>query len=163
MSNDRNNMSGRDLQESQSGGDSGDFGGNRYQQQENGEPRGESDPSPVSNARGSSGSGGYGDMQNQANHQGQGEGQAGLVGADLRQGGGSSDGQGSGGQSRGERFDEEQGGGRGGSSLFEGGGDQGSSALISGEGDEGPTSEFERDQREHQDRGQSEIGRDGES
>ena len=158
MSDDRNGMSGRDLQESQSGGGSGDFGGNRYQQQETGEPRGESEPAPVSNATGSSGSGGYGDMQNQQNHQGQGEGQAGLVGSDLRQSGGSSQG-----QSRGERFDEEQGGGRGGSPLFEGGEDQGSSGLISGEAGDQATSEFERDQREHQDRGQSEIGRDGES
>jgi hypothetical protein len=45
---------------------------------------------------GSSGSGGYGNAQNQANHQGQ---QAGSSGHDMH-------------QSRGERFDEEQGGGR---------------------------------------------------
>ena len=157
MSDDRK-MSGRDLQESQSGGDSGEFRGNRYQQQRTGEPRGEAEETPVSNAAGSPGSGGYGDMQNQQNHQGQGQGQPGLVGSELRRGGGSSEG-----LSRGERFDEAQGGGRGGSPFFEGGEDRGSPGLVQGEGEDAATSEFERDQREHQDRGQSEIGPDGES
>ena len=57
---------------------------------------------------GSSGTGGYGNMQNQANHQGQGSVQSGVAGGDLPEGGGATTG-----QSRGERFDEEQGGGRG--------------------------------------------------
>jgi hypothetical protein len=89
----------------------------------------------MSQAGGSSGTGGYGNMQNQQNHQGQGEGQSGLAGSDLRQGGGSSSG-----QSRGERFDEEQGGGRG--VTFDG---------------RGGVSEFAEDQQAHQDRGQSEA------
>ncbi len=71
-------------------------------------------------AGGGSGSGGgYRHAQNQQNHQGQ----------DLPGYGSSPD------QSRGERFDEEQGGGRGAES-------------VSG------AEEFARDQEEHQDRGQ---------
>ncbi|HEX8640869.1 MAG TPA: hypothetical protein VF704_06900 [Allosphingosinicella sp.] len=72
---------------------------------------------------GSSGSGGYGNAQNQQLHQGQ--------------EGGSLFGQrGDEGQSRGERFDEAQGGGRGGQSVS--GGD-----------------DLAEDQAAHQDRGQS--------
>ena len=59
------------------------------------------DPSDMGAAGGSSGTGGYGNAQNQQNHQGQ---ERGPEGHDLN-------------QSRGERFDEEQGGGRGAGSI----------------------------------------------
>ena len=97
-----------DLQGSQSGGDSGEFGGNQYQPQSGQPVGGGVGESDISQAGGSSGTGGYGNMQNQANHQGQGSVQSGLAGGDLPEGGGAATG-----QSRGERFDEEQGGGRG--------------------------------------------------
>lgn len=71
-------------------------------------------------------SNGYGQDQNSENMQGQ-QGQASY---------------GNSGQSRGERFDEQQGGGRGPDSI-----DQ----------QQGDATEFGRDQMEHQDRGQSEI------
>jgi hypothetical protein len=93
----------------------------------------------LSNAGGSSGTGGYGSSQNVVNHQDQQQNagaQGGLAGADLRQGGGSS-----GGQSRGERFDEEQGGGRG-------------ADDVSPSADE---LEFAEDQRDPQARGQADA------
>ena len=128
-----------DLQQSQSGGGSGEFGGNQDQVQRSGQQGGGADAADMSNAGGSSGTGGYGSSQDVANHQGQqphGGSQSGLAGADLRQGGGSS-----GGQSRGERFDEEQGGGRG-------------ADDISPSADE---IEFAQDQHDHQDRGQADA------
>src|SRR4051812_5453697 len=109
MADDKDGLRGRDLQDSQSGGDSGRFGGNMDQDQRAGQAGGGPGPSDVSNAGGSSGTGGYGRSQNVANHQGQQAqpGQAGLAGgrptaSDAAPG-----------QSRGERYDEEQGGGRG--------------------------------------------------
>ena len=78
-------------------------------------------PSDMAAPGGSSGSGGYGRAQNQQFHQGQQQESAGRVD----------------GLSRGERFDEAQGGGRG------------ADDLATGE------SEFAEDQAEHQDRGQS--------
>ena len=129
MSNDneRSGMSGSDLKQSQSGGDSGEFGGNRAEKQDQPEGGGATQ-SDMSHAGGSSGTGGYGSSQDVVNHQGQQPGgQPGLGGGALRMGGGSSTG-----QSRGEKFDEAQGGGRGGD-------------------------EISRDQSEHQDRGQSSI------
>lgn len=77
-----------------------------------------------------SGSGGYGSAQKQENHQGQQDQRLPGYGSDP-------------GQSRGERFDEQQGGGRGGDSAS----DLQKSA----------SSKLEQDQRAHQDRGQSEI------
>lgn len=103
---------------------------------------------------GSSGVGGYGKAQNQANHQGQ---QTGSSGHDV-------------GQSRGERFDEAQGGGRsaesvsaeeiaqqaGGASAF----DQRQDQALDEAADD-----ILKDQQAHQDRGQGsvEFDRDAES
>lgn len=135
MADDKDGLSGRDLQESQSGGDSGVFGGNMDQQQRAGQAGGGAGPSDVSNAGGSSGTGGYGSSQNVVNHQDQQAraGQPGLAGGASTPGGGATN------QSRGERYDEEQGGGRGPES-------------VSLDDDE-----IEADQRAHQDRGQSEA------
>ena len=127
---------GRDLQSSQSGGGSGEFGGNRAQRQ--GQPEDDLTASDMSPAGGSGGTGGYGssqDVVNQRDQQPAQGSQSGLARGDLDQGGRSATG-----QSRGERFDEEQGGGRG--VTFEG---------------EGGSAEFARDQADHQDRGQSEA------
>ena len=77
---------------------------------------------------GSSGSGGYGGDQNAQNQQGQGQGE--RTEAPDRA------------QSRGERFDEQAGGGRGADS-------------VSFDRDRDGFDEFGEDQREHQDRGQS--------
>src|SRR3954464_5620978 len=107
MADDQDGLRGRDLQDSQSGGDSGRFGGNMDQDQRGGQAGGGAGPSDVSNAGGSSGTGGYGSSQNVVNHQDQQAraGQPGLAGGEstpaLQA------------QSRGERYDEEQGGGRG--------------------------------------------------
>ena len=126
----------RDLQGSQSGGGSGEFGGNRAQQQ--GQPQDDLTQSDMSQAGGSSGTGGYGSSQNVVNQRdrqpAQGS-QSGLTGGNMDEGGRSASG-----QSRGERFDEEQGGGRG--VMFEG---------------ETGSEEFAEDQAAHQDRGQSEA------
>ena len=85
-------LSGSELQQSQSGGGSGQFGGNRNQMQGS-----DVSMSDMEQDGGSSGSGGYGDAQNQQNHQGQ-QQQGGQAGS---------------GGSRGTAFDEQQGGGRG--------------------------------------------------
>jgi hypothetical protein len=83
---------------------------------------------------GSSGSGGYGNDQNAQNQQGQGQGER-TTAPDP-------------GQSRGERFDEMAGGGRGADSVsFDRERDAGG----------GTAEEFEADQRAHQDRGQTEA------
>ena len=79
---------------------------------------------------GSSGSGGYGNDQNAQNQQGQGQGER-TTAPDGR-------------QSRGERFDEMAGGGRGADS-------------VSFDPERDGADEFAQDQREHQDRGQSEA------
>ncbi|HEY0111970.1 MAG TPA: hypothetical protein VGB59_02330 [Allosphingosinicella sp.] len=138
MANQNNDgLSGQGLQQSQSGGDSGEFGGNREQAQQQGQQGGGASAADMDQAGGSSGSGGYGNMQNQQNHQGQ-------------QSQGQSDfGGGSEGQSRGERFDEAQGGGRGADSS---GREAGSQSRLEAEADE-----FLQDQQAHQDRGQSDI------
>ena len=85
-------LSGSELQQSQSGGGSGQFGGNRNQTQ-----GGDVTRSDMEQDGGSSGTGGYGDAQNQQNQQEQ-QQQAGQTGS---------------GASRGAAFDEQQGGGRG--------------------------------------------------
>jgi len=77
---------------------------------------------------GSSGSGGYGSDQNAQNQQGQGQSER-TPAPEAR-------------QSRGERFDEQAGGGRGADS-------------VSFDRDRDGFDEFGEDQREHQDRGQS--------
>jgi hypothetical protein len=112
-------MTGSELQSSQSGGGSGEFGGSRDQRQT--EPvGGGTTASDRSSAGGSSGTGGYGKSQNvtlQRDGQPAQGSQSGLAGGDLSEGGRSEDsseiGNAPSGQSRGERYDEEQGGGRG--------------------------------------------------
>ena len=129
-------LTGSDLQRSQSGGDSGLFGGNRDQRQSGQAGRGGQQmgggatASDFDQAGGSSGTGGDGNAQNQEKHQGQ-------AGADQSR---AHDPQ----QSRGERVDEDQGGGRNSDSL---GSDQ----------QQGTRDEFARDQQAHQDRGQSDA------
>ena len=140
-------LSGSDLQSSQSGGGSGKFGGNMDQRQKADPAGGGVTASDMSNAGGSSGTGGYGKAQNvtlQREGQPAQGSQSGLAGGDLSDGGRSEDsseiGRAPSGQSRGERFDEEQGGGRG--VMFDGT----SSVSASAE-----------DQAAHQDRGQSDA------
>lgn len=154
---DADNVSGRDLQQSQitGGGDAG-FTRDAMQGETGGAQLGGGpEPSDMAAPGGSSGTGGYGNAQNQANHQGQ---QTGIPGRDL-------------GQSRGERFDEAQGGGRSAEgvssdSVAQAGGSDGSFDQVQ---DNDPRTqaadEFLRDQQEHQDRGQSEaeLERDAES
>jgi hypothetical protein len=133
-------MTGSDLQQSQSGGGSGEFGGNRDEMQRSGQVGGGAGAADVSNAGGSSGTGGYGSSQNVVNHQDQQQNagaQAGLAGSDRPPASGQS-------VSRGERLDEEANGGRGVEDLSP------SSDEL----------EFAEDQREHQDRGQSEADDD---
>ncbi|MFN3944732.1 MAG: hypothetical protein ACK4K7_07370 [Allosphingosinicella sp.] len=88
-----------------------------------------SSTAPADQAKGSGGGGGYGDMQNQENHQGQQSGGLPGYGSNPE-------------QSRGEAFDEAQGGGRG-------------SDSVSGGPDDGGDDAIGRDLRAHQDRGQS--------
>jgi len=83
-------------------------------------------PSDMDAAGGSSGTGGYGQAQNQQFHQGQNPGPDAQTAPGVNPDG----------LSRGERFDLEQGGGRGPDALD-------------------TTNELEEDQQAHQDRGQS--------
>ena len=101
-----NGTSGSGLQDSQSGGGSGDFGGNMDQRQGGAALGGGAGEADFDQAGGSSGTGGYGNAQNQQNHQGQGQSGAGARDPN---------------QSRGERFDELQGGGRGPGSIADDG------------------------------------------
>jgi hypothetical protein len=136
---DDDGRSGSELHQSQSGGDSGEFGGNRNQVRQSGQQGGGPGSADMTNAGGSGGTGGYGSSQDVVNHQDQqpNDGaQSGLAGGDRRQGGGSG-----GGQSRGERYDEAQGGGRG-------------ADDVSPSADE---LEFADDQRDHQERGQADA------
>jgi hypothetical protein len=130
-------LSGSELQQSQSGGGSGEFGGNRNQTQPGRPMGGGPTDSDNSSAGGSSGTGGYGNSQNVANHQGQQPGgPSSLAGGDLANSGRKATG-----QSRGEKFDEAQGGGRGPESVST----------------DAPTDELGQDQQDHQDRGQSSV------
>ena len=107
MANDRNEaLSGRDLQASQAGGASGAYdGSNRDQRQSQPEGGGPAE-ADLDAAGGSSGAGGYGSSQDVVNQRDE---QPEAGGAERRDGEASQ----RSGQSRGERFDEEQGGGRG--------------------------------------------------
>jgi hypothetical protein len=146
---DANNVSGRDLQQSQiTGAGDGDFGRDAMQGETGGAQLGGGpDPSDMGAPGGSSGSGGYGNAQNQANHQGQ---QTALQGRDMS-------------QSRGEAFDEAQGGGRGPDSvsrdeIAQVGGGSGSFDQVQDTNTlDQAADEFLRDQAEHQDRGQSDA------
>ena len=145
MANDKQGLSGRDLQDSQSGGETGDFAGATTTQAD--PAGGGATASDMSNAGGSSGTGGYGRSENVAGQrdpqQNQGS-QAGLAGNDSRAGGGTSEGQVTP-QSRGERFDEEQGGGRG--AMFDGSGGVSGSADEDQSGlDRGPSEDADFEQ-----------------
>ena len=113
------------------------------------------DQSDMAAPGGSSGSGGYGNAQNQANHQGQ---ETRPSGHDMS-------------QSRGELFDEQQGGGRDADSVSDDsvaqvGGSVGSFDQVQDNAElNEAVDELLRDQQEHQDRGQShsEFERDAES
>jgi len=110
--------------------------GNRNQQHDSGQQGGGPSEADLSQAGGSSGGGGYGSSQNVVNHQGQGETQSGLAGGDTGHAHG---------QTRGTRFDEEQGGGRGVEDL-----DQEETEGA------GPA-EFAVDQALHQDRAEEDL------
>ena len=141
-------LSGSDLQSSQSGGGSGQFGGSMDQRQA--EPvGGGTTASDRSSAGGSSGTGGYGKSQNvtlQRDGQPAQGSQSGLAGGDLSEGGRTEDsseiGRAPSGQSRGERYDEEQGGGRG--VMFDGT----SSVSEHVEDESAPASDAEEFERE---------------
>ncbi len=148
---DLSGLSGAELQNSQITGtpeNSGDFTRDQMQGQKGGTQMGGGpDESDMASPGGSSGSGGYGNAQNQANHQGQ---EVRPSGHDMH-------------QSRGELFDEQQGGGRGPGSVSDDavaqvGGSDGSFDQVQ---DDDPlsaaTDEFLRDQQAHQDRGQSDA------
>ena len=146
--NDNAPLSGSELQSSQSGGGSGQYGGSMDQRQT--EPvGGGTTASDRSSAGGSSGTGGYGKSQN-VNLQRDGQpaqgSQSGLAGGDLSEGGRSEDsseiGRAPSGQSRGERYDEEQGGGRG--VMFDGT----SSVSEYAEDESAPGSDAEEFERE---------------
>ena len=143
---DVNNLSGRDLQQSQiTGAGNAGFTRDAMQGETGGTQLGGGPgASDMAAPGGSSGSGGYGNAQNQANHQGQ---QTGIIGRDM-------------GQSRGERFDEAQGGGRGAESVSSdavaqvGGSDGSFDQVQDTDALTKATDEFLRDQQEHQNRGQ---------
>ena len=145
---DETNLSGSQLQQSQAtGAGGGEFTRDGMQGEKGGTQLGGGpDASDMASPGGSSGSGGYGNAQNQANHQGQ---EVRPSGHDMH-------------QSRGELFDEQQGGGRdaasvSGDNIAQVGGSDGSfdqvtdQDALSAQADE----ILLRDQQEHQDRGQS--------
>ena len=129
-------LGGRDLQDSQSGGETGEFG-SRPQAQPAG---GGVTASDISSAGGSSGTGGYGkaeDVLEQRDSQPDQGAEPGLVGSTSAPAAEP-------GQSRGEAYDEAQGGGRG--ALFDGTG--GVSAGAEEEDDDPARSEAEDFERE---------------
>lgn len=156
----RDGMSGSDLQRSQQAGSEGGAFTQAQQQGGVGGQQMGGGPSQADMAApgGSSGSGGYGASENVQHHQGQANAgrEPGMQ------------------QSRGEIFDEQQGGGRGRGSISGdtgddvadqqeqgAGGSYGSDTNLGGyeeQGDEG-REDIERDQRAHQDRGQGDIER----
>jgi hypothetical protein len=140
-------LSGADLQQSQiTGAGEGEFTRDQNQGQKGGTQMGGGpEPSDMASPGGSSGSGGYGNAQNQANHQGQ---EVRPSGHDMH-------------QSRGELFDEQQGGGRDAASvssdsIAQAGGSDGSFDQANDRNAlEAQADDLLRDQQEHQDRGQS--------
>ena len=146
---DLSELSGAELQQSQITG-AGDGGLTRDQMQgEKGGTQmgGGPEESDMATPGGSSGSGGYGHAQNQSNHQGQ-QGQSDRPsGHDMH-------------QSRGELFDEQQGGGRSAESVSsdsvaQAGGSDGSFDQVTDQNAlEAQADELLRDQQAHQDRGQ---------
>ena len=149
---DADNLSGSGLQQSQMTGAGGGGMTRDTMQGETGGAQlgGGPSESDMASPGGSSGSGGYGNDQQSANHQGQQHSGQARSGHDEA-------------QSRGERFDEEQGGGRGSGSVSsdtvaQSGGGQGSYDQHT---DSNPlqaaADELLRDQQEHQDRGQKDA------
>ena len=147
---DLSELSGAELQQSQITG-SGDGAITRDQMQgEKGGTQmgGGPEESDMATPGGSSGSGGYGNAQNQSNHQGQ-------QGQDVRPSGHDMH------QSRGELFDEQQGGGRDAGSVSDdaiaqvGGSDGSFDQVTDSNSLDAQADELLRDQQAHQDRGQS--------
>ena len=144
---DLSGLSGAELQQSQiTGAPDGEFSRDQMQGEKGGTQMGGGpEESDMASPGGSSGTGGYGNAQNQANHQGQ---QVLPSGHDMH-------------QSRGELFDEQQGGGRGpdsvsSDSIAQVGGSDGSFDQVTDQNAlEAQADELLRDQQEHQDRGQS--------
>jgi hypothetical protein len=146
---DSSGLSGAELQQSQiTGAGEGEFTRDRMQGQKGGAQMGGGPGESDMASPGGSSGGGYGNAQNQANHQGQ---QVRPSGHDMH-------------QSRGELFDEQQGGGRGTGSVSDdrvaqAGGSGGSfdqvqdTDALDAQGDA-----LLRDQQAHQDRGQSAAG-----
>ena len=149
---DADNLSGSGLQQSQMTGAGGAGLTRDHMQGETGGPQlgGGPSESDMASPGGSSGSGGYGNDQQSANHQGQHYAREGRSGHDE-------------GQSRGERFDEEQSGGRGTGSVSseavaQSGGGQGSfDQHTNASPMDSAADELLRDQQEHQDRGKSDA------
>jgi hypothetical protein len=160
---DADQLSGRDLQQSQATGGPGGALFTRDQMQEGAGGKqmgGGPSQSDMGAPGGSSGGGGYGNAQNQANHQGQQSAQQGYgSGEDV---GHDAD------QDRAEAFDEQQGGGRGAESVSDdsvaqvggsdGSFDQAENAHLDAQADE-----LLQDQQQHQDRGQGSFERDADS
>jgi hypothetical protein len=140
-------LSGAGLQQSQiTGAGDGGFTRDGMQGEKGGTQLGGGpDQSDMASPGGSSGTGGYGNAQNQANHQGQ---EVRPSGHDMH-------------QSRGELFDEQQGGGRGfdsvsGDNVAQAGGSDGSFDQVTDENELSRQADaILADQQEHQDRGQS--------
>ena len=149
---DADNLSGSGLQQSQMTGAGGAGLTRDHMQGETGGAQlgGGPSQSDMASPGGSSGSGGYGNDQQSANHQGQHYAREGRTGHDE-------------GQSRGERLDEEQGGGRAADSVSsdtvaQTGGGQGSfDQHTDANALDAAADELLRDQQEHQDRGQSDA------
>ncbi len=149
---DLDNLSGSSLQQSQLT-EAGSAGLTRdHMQGETGGAQlgGGPDQSDMAAPGGSSGSGGYGNDQQSANHQGQQFARESRSGRDE-------------GESRGERYDEEQGGGRAADSVSndlvaQTGGAKGSFDQHTDANQlDAAANELLRDQQEHQDRGQSDA------
>ena len=160
---DADQLSGRDLQQSQATaeGEGALFTRDQMQEGTGGTQMGGGpSQSDMASPGGSSGGGGYGNAQNQANHQGQQNAQQGYgsgedVGHDATQG-------------RGEAFDEQQGGGRGadsvsGDSPDRAGGSDGSFDPAENAQLDAQADELLQDQQQHQDRGQGSFERDADS
>lgn len=160
---DADQLSGRDLQQSQAAGEGGGALFTRDQMQEGTggtQMGGGPSQSDMGSPGGSSGGGGYGNAQNQSNHQGQQQGQ----GAQTGYGSGQDVGHDAT-QSRGEAFDEQQGGGRSADSISGDGtdGDGGSFDPEENAELDAQADELLQDQQQHQDRGQGSFERDAES
>lgn len=144
---DADQLSGRDLQQSQAAGERrGEFSRDQMQEGMGGTQMGGGPSRSDMAAPGGSSGGGYGNAQNQANHQGQQQAQPSYGASDPA-------------QSRGEAYDEQQGGGRSDDSISqEGGFDPAENRQLDRQADE-----LLRDQRQHQDRGQGSFEEDEEA